>query len=304
MPGPTPPVDPELASLAEPGPPRGTPTLDELRRDGDFLIEERRASVRGPAPDVPVLVCRPAEAAGRLPVLLLPHGGGPRVGPPRRNLAYYLRLARELNAAVVAVAPRSAPDHLHPAASEDCLTVMTWLSACAHDLAMDTERVVLLGLGSAGTLAGGLALRLRDRLDLRPLGQMLLSPVLDDRTGTASAARPAPPGTGAPRTDEDARVHARGDLRGTSDVPPYAAPARAEDLSGLPPAYLEVGALDILRDEVVTYAQRVWAAGGDAELHVWAGAFYGFDFLAPAAALSRRARATRLDWLRRILIRS
>ncbi|WP_395575063.1 alpha/beta hydrolase [Streptomyces sp. BK79] len=298
MPGPTPPVDPELASLARPGPSRGTPTLDDLRRDGAFLIEERRASVRGPAPDVPVLVCRPAEAFGRLPVLLLPHGDGPRVGPTRQNLAYYLRLARELNAAVVAVDPRSAPDHRSPVTSEDCLTVVTWLSACAYDLAVDAERVVLLGFGGAGTLAGGLTLRLRDRLHLRPLGQMLLSPMLDDRTGTASAARPAPPCAGAPKTNEDAWAHVLGDLPGASDITPYTAP-----LSGLPPTYLEVGALDILRDEVVTYAQRIWAAGGDAELHVWAGAFPGFDFLAPAAALSRQARATRLDWLRRILIR-
>ncbi|WP_217145754.1 alpha/beta hydrolase [Streptomyces sp. AC627_RSS907] len=303
MPGPTPPVDPELASLADPGPLRGTPLLDDLRRDSAFLIEERRASVRGPAPDVPVLVCRPAEATGRLPVLLLPHGGGMDAGPARPHLAYYLRVARELNAAVVAVDHRSVPEHLFPVASEDCLTAVTWLSTCAHDLAVDADRVVLLGFGGAGALAGGLALRLRDRLGLRPLGQMLLSPMPDDRTGTATAARPAPPGVGAPRTNEDAWAHVLGGLRGAAGVPPYAAPARAEDLSGLPPTYLEVGALDVLRDEVVTCAQRVWAAGGDAELHVWAGAFHGFDFLAPAAALSRQARATRLDWLRRILVR-
>jgi acetyl esterase/lipase len=92
-----------------------------------------------------------------------------------------------------------------------------------------------------------------------------------------------------------------GERRGTPDVPPYAAPARAEDLSGLPPTYLEAGSAETFRDEVVAYASGIWAAGGDAELHVFPGGFHGFDFLVPAAALSRDARDARLKWLRRTL---
>ncbi|MEU7467560.1 alpha/beta hydrolase [Streptomyces sp. NPDC044984] len=300
---PAPPVDPELASMVGLGAPSSTSALEVLRRDGAFIIEERQASVQGPAPDVPVLVCRPREAIGRLPVLLLPHGGGMDLGSPRQNLGYYLHVARELNAAVVAIECRAAPEGLCPVAADDCLTVVTWLGACAQDLAVHAERVVLIGSGGAGALAGGLALRLRDRLDLRPLGQVLLSPLLHDRTVPPPDARPAHPGGWTARTIETAWTHLLGDHRGTSDVTPYAAPGRADDLSDLPPTYLEVGALDILRDEVVSYAHRMWATGGDAELHIWSGAFHGFDFLAPAAAVSRQARAARLDWLRRILIR-
>ncbi|MBT2414691.1 alpha/beta hydrolase [Streptomyces sp. ISL-12] len=297
------PVDPELAAMIGRVAPSSTPTLEVLRGGGAFIIEERRASVQGPAPDVPVLVCRPTEAIGRLPVLLLPHLGGMNLGATYQGLAYYLSVARELNAAVVAVECRSAPEGLCPVASDDCLTVVAWLGARAQDLAVDAERVVLLGFGGAGALAGGLALRLRDRFDLRPVGQVLLSPLLDDRTVTSQAVQSAHPGGWTPNTNEAAWTHLLGDRCGTSDVTPYAAPARAEDLSDLPPTYLEVGALDILRDEVITHAHRIWAAGGDAELHVWSGAFHGFDFLAPAAAVSRQARAARQDWLRRILVR-
>jgi acetyl esterase/lipase len=92
-----------------------------------------------------------------------------------------------------------------------------------------------------------------------------------------------------------------GEQRGGPDVPAYAAPARAEDLSGLPPAFLDVGSAESFRDEVVTYASRIWQAGGVAELHVWPGGFHGFDGLAPQAALSQTARAARLQWLRRIV---
>ncbi|MFE1751182.1 alpha/beta hydrolase fold domain-containing protein [Streptomyces anandii] len=81
------------------------------------------------------------------------------------------------------------------------------------------------------------------------------------------------------------------------------APARAEDLSGLPPAFLDVGSAETFRDEVVAYASRIWQAGGAAELHVWPGGFHGFDGFVPQAALSRAARAAQLDWLRRLLAR-
>jgi acetyl esterase/lipase len=92
-----------------------------------------------------------------------------------------------------------------------------------------------------------------------------------------------------------------GAARGGPDVPPYAAPARATDLSGLPAVFVDVGTADIFLDEDVAFAQRIWAAGGRADLHVWAGGYHGFDGLVPEAAVSRAARAARIDWLRRIL---
>ncbi len=84
-------------------------------------------------------------------------------------------------------------------------------------------------------------------------------------------------------------------------MPAYAAPARAEDLSGLPPAFLDVGSAETFRDEVVAYASRIWQAGGVAELHVWPGGFHGFDGFAPQAALSQSARSAHVGWLQRLL---
>jgi len=92
-----------------------------------------------------------------------------------------------------------------------------------------------------------------------------------------------------------------GDARGGPDVSPYAAPARAADLSDLPPAFIDVGSAETFRDEDVSYASRIWQAGGSAELHVWPGGFHGFAMITPDAALSREARAAQLSWLRRLL---
>ncbi|NEC11452.1 alpha/beta hydrolase, partial [Streptomyces sp. SID8014] len=92
-----------------------------------------------------------------------------------------------------------------------------------------------------------------------------------------------------------------GAAAGGPDVSPYAAPARAGDLAGLPPLYLDVGSAETFRDEGTAFTSRVWAAGGRAELHVWPGAFHGSDGLVPGARVSRAARAARLDWLRRVL---
>jgi acetyl esterase/lipase len=125
--------------------------------------------------------------------------------------------------------------------------------------------------------------------------------MLDDRNDTPSAAQLAHLGGWNPATNEAAWNHVLGDLRGTAEVPAWAAPARAEDVSGLPATYLEAGSVEMLRDEIVTYAGRIWAAGGDAELHVFPGGFHGFDFFVPTAALSGAARTARLNWLRRIL---
>jgi acetyl esterase/lipase len=143
----------------------------------------------------------------------------------------------------------------------------------------------------------------RDRGGPAIAGQLLLCPMLDDRNDTPSAVQMAGLGIWDRGANEVGWTALLGDARGGPNVPAYAAPARASDLSGLPPAYIDVGSAETFRDEAVTYASRIWQAGGDAELHVWPGGFHAFAGFAPQAALSKDAAAAPAAWLRRLLRR-
>lgn len=170
--------------------------------------------------------------------------------------------------------------------------------------AATAPRPIVCAIHGGGMVTGSHRLglpRARDRAGPRAIGQVLMCPMLDDRNDTPSAHQMA--GLGVwDRTSNDTGWSALlGAARGTADVSPYAAPARADDLSGLPPAFIDVGSAETFRDEDVAHASRIRQAGGSAELHVWPGGFHGFDGLVPQAALSRDARAARLRWLRRLL---
>ncbi|MFM9699666.1 alpha/beta hydrolase [Streptomyces europaeiscabiei] len=317
---PPPPFDPELAAvLAELGdqvPTTATPdgipaarerlngevpllTNDELSCGGLFDVQER--TVPGPpgAPDVSLLICRPTAVPAPRPIVYFTHPGGMIVGTNRLGLP--LDSAEELGLVVVSVEYRLAPEHPHPAPVEDCYAGLVWTAAHAKEIGGDPDRVVLAGGSAGGGLAAALALLARDRRGPRVLGQLLMCPMLDDRNDTLSAHQMAGLGVWDRTANETGWNALLGEARGTDDVEPYAAPARVADLSGLPPAFIDVGSAETFRDEDVTYASRIWQAGGSAELHVWPGGFHGFDGLVPEAALSVDAREARLRWLRRLL---
>ncbi|MGW7794313.1 alpha/beta hydrolase fold domain-containing protein, partial [Streptomyces tricolor] len=178
---------------------------------------------------------------------------------------------------------------------------LLWTAEHAREIGGDPDRIVVAGASAGGGLTAALTLLARDRRGPRPLGQLLMGPMLDDRNDTVSSRQMAGLGVWDRSANETAWTALLGDRRGGPGVSPYAAPARAADLCGLPPAFLDVGSAETFRDEVVGYASRIWQAGGVAELHVWPGGCHGFDALAPEAALSRTARAARVAWLRRLL---
>ncbi|CAF0867169.1 unnamed protein product [Rotaria sordida] len=158
-----------------------------------------------------------------------------------------------------------------------------------------------MGISSGGGLAAAMALMARDRKGPELHGQLLICPMLDDRNQTPSTYQFEGMGIWDRQSNLTGWAALLGNQRGGTDVSPYAAPSRAQNLSNLPPAYIDVGSTETFRDEAIDYAQRIWQAGGAAELHVWSGGFHGFTFLAPQAALSKFAVGASKNWYRRLL---
>lgn len=280
------------------------PSLEELGAGGAFEVTERLVPGPAGAPEVPLVIARPAGAAPAAPVIYHAHGGGMIGGNSRAGLADILReWAAPLGAVVVSVEYRLAPEHPFPAGAEDCYAGLVWTSGHAAEIGGDPGRLVVAGGSAGGGLACALALMVRDREGPLLIGQLAMCPMLDDRNDTPSARQMNGIGLWDRRANHVGWASLLGPLRGTADVSPYAAPARAADLSRMAPAFIDVGSAETYRDEAVAYATRIWQAGGDAELHVWAGGFHGFDQVHPHAALSLDARQARFRWLRRILDR-
>ncbi|MFJ6047802.1 alpha/beta hydrolase [Streptomyces sp. NPDC092307] len=320
--GDAPPLDPELSlvlaalgdAVREPLTPenlaaqqeqdlatRPRPTVSELRAGGLFEVDELRV----PGRDVTLVSARPAGAVGPLPLLYYMHGGGMVVGNAPSVMPQLLQeWALPLGLAVMSVEYGLAPQVRYPEPVEDCYAGLVWAAEHARELGIDADRIIIGGKSAGGGLAAALALLTRDRGGPAPIGQLLLCPMLDDRNTTFSSHQMAGVDIWDRTSNATGWQALLGDRYGAPDLSPYAAPARATDLSGLPPAFIDVGSVETFRDEDVAYADALWRAGGQAELHVWPGAFHGFDGLAPEAALSQDARDARTRWLRRVLTQS
>lgn len=286
---------------------RPRPTVRDLRADGRFEVAELRVPGAPGGPDITLVSARPAGLTGPLPLLYYLHGGGMIMGNAWSVLPRLLReWALPLGLAVVSVEYRLAPQAQYPAPLEDCYAGFLWAAehaagGAAAGPGIDPDRIIVGGKSAGGGLAAALALLARDRGGPTPIGQLLLCPMLDDRNDTCSSRQMAGIDTWDRTSNATAWRALLGDRYGSADLPPYAAPARATDLSGLPPAYLDVGSAETFRDETVAYADAIWRAGGQAELHVWPGACHGFDTWAPRAAVSQDARHARTRWLGRLL---
>jgi acetyl esterase len=268
-----------------PIPPRGEPEIypgmalsDEQRAGLD--IEER--FVPGD-PDVRVLVYRPKGATGPLPLVLAVHGGAFCLlradSFPAADAGWALRHG----ALVVSVDYRLAPEHPFPAAPEDCYAALLWATS---ELDIDPDQVVVTGGSAGGALAAAVALMARDRGGPAIALQALLIPVLDDRLRTASQHQMAETQGFTSGAAEGMWLHYLGADADRSATSPYAAPARAESLAGLPPAFIQVNGLDPLRDEGIEYALRLLADGVPVELYCGPGLYHGAPPLDPRVALT------------------
>jgi acetyl esterase/lipase len=230
------------------------------------------------------------SAAGPAAVYL--HGGGMILGTVALHDRLVAGYAADSGVPLLAVDYRRAPEHPHPAPAEDAYAGVAWLAAHASELGVDPARIAVMGDSAGAGLAAAAALLARDR-GLPLAKQILIYPMLDDRNVTPDPA--LAPWAGWSYDDNYTGWHALlGDRIAGPDVPAYAAPARAADLSGLPATYVEVGELDIFRDEAIEYARRIALTGTSVELHVHPGCPHGFDRITAQADVVRRARGDRL----------
>lgn len=260
-------------------------------------------AVRGPAgaPDVSIRIYRPQAVQGPLPTILHLHGGGFVLGSAAAFEGAHRSLVDTLQCGLVAVDYRLAPETRFPGAVEDAYAALAWLrkNGAEHDI--DGERIGVMGESAGGGLAASLALLARDRGEHLLRFQHLIYPMLDDRTCVSATPHPfAGEFVWNRASNEFGWASLLGEAPGAPDVSPYAAAARASDLTDLPPTFISTGALDLFVDEDIDYARRLGRAGVPVELHVYPGAFHGFD-LVPGARVAATARRDSLDALRRAL---
>lgn len=251
----------------------------------DVKWEDRNIAGPAGAPEVMVRIYRPPTGEGVKPGLLYIHGGGFCVGSVEGEHVGAASTCAAVDAVVVSVEYRLAPEHPYPAPLEDCHAALQWMHQEAASLGIDPAHIGIMGQSAGGGLSAGLALLARDRGGPAICYQMLGIPELDDRLETPSMTQ----FTDTPLWNRPNAVmswkYYLGEL--ASDPPIYAAPSRATDLSGLPPAYVSTMEFDPLRDEGILYALKLLECGVSVELHQFAGTFHGSSLMGDAE-VSRR----------------
>lgn len=259
-------------------PPR--PSSDKLE------VEEIRITAAAGQSDVGGLLYRPT-GAGTRPAILNLHGGGFVAGDARREDESMRKLALALDAVILSLDYRLAPETPFPGALDDGYAALGWLHDHSDRLEIDPSRIALRGVSAGGGIAAGLALLARDRGGPGIAFMLLIYPMLDDRTGPhAFAGRYVWP-IEANRFGWDCYL---GDAAGTDAVSYYAAPARAQDLAGMPASFIAIGAIDLFIDEDLRFAQALIGAGVVTELHVYPGAYHGFPLITGAGVAARLER--------------
>lgn len=299
-------VDPDLVAALELLPDLGSishETLADVRR---LLAEGRQAEpiagvttewvvldgIDG-SPDLPALLQRPTTP-GPHPAILNLHGGGFVAGTAAREEGPMQLLCAALDAVILSVEYRLAPEHPFPAALDDAWTGLRWLHGTATELGIDTARIAVRGVSAGGGIAAGLALSVRDRKGPQIAFLSLVYPMLDDRTKAhPTAGRYVWP-------IEANRFGWASYLGGMAQSSIYAAPARCDDLTGLPATFIATGSIDLFVDENILFAQHLMRVGVATELHVYPGAYHGF-VLMTASAPARQFERDQLAAMRRAL---
>ena len=270
-----------------------------LTRGGAVVLEEHLVPGTDTTPDIPLLVLRPADQTAALPAILYIHGGGGVAGNRRSEMSEVTGWIERIGVVVVSVDYRLAPEHTLTAMMDDVYAGLVWTAVNAADLRIDPTRLMIAGSSAGGALTAVLAAVARDRGGPAISHQILLSPALDDRCETPSSYEFNAGGMLDHVSVVESWKNVLGEGTDRDNLPVYASAARIKDLTGLPPAFIEVGTAEPLRDEALEYATRLSHADVPVELHVWPGAYHGSVMFVPDARLSQAALATREMYLAR-----
>ncbi|KAI1120445.1 Alpha/Beta hydrolase protein [Nemania abortiva] len=252
--------------------------------------------------EVILSIFRPkAPSNSRFPTLYYVHGGGQVSGNRFTATDKIMDYFGEVKIVCVSVEYRLAPEHPAPAGVYDSYAGLVWAVDHAAELGIDAAKIFVVGGSGGAPIALGTSMLCRNNQKPYPLAQMILTPMLDDRDNTVSAEQFARDGPWCGTTNRMAWDHVLGSKRGRPDVSGLEAPAREMDLAGLPPTFVDAGECEVFRDEAVAFASQLWKCGVSAELHVWPGAYHGFDILTADAPISRESRAAKANWIKRIL---
>jgi len=267
----------------------------------EIPVEMRKIPGPAGAPELGIVIIN-AQPGKSLPGILHTHGGGYVLGDAASNAVPLQHLAQALDCVIVSVEYRLAPETTWQGSIEDNYTGLKWLHDHAAELGVDPDRIAVMGESAGGGHAALLALAARDRGEVPILLQVLIYPMLDDRTGSSRAV---PESIGklvwTAASNRFGWASFLGQAPGTDSVPSAAVPARREDLAGLPPAFIGVGGIDLFVDEDIEYARRLTDAGVPTELVVVPGAFHGFDGIGADTVLAKQFNEAKIAALRRAL---
>jgi len=275
--------------------------LPGYKLPGDLHIENRFVMGQDSGTKIRLRVYQPESTPAPTPVLVWLHGGGYVIGRPEMDDHICVEYVRALGITVVSVDYRLAPRDPFPAGLEDSYAALVWVGSQSRQLGVDPRRIAVGGASAGGGLAAALTQLAYDRGEIKPLFQLLVYPMLDDRTVLRAEVDDSSSLVWTQKSNRYGWESYLGQACGAETVPAYAVPARRTDLSGLPPAWIGVGSLDMFHDEDLAYGRRLLEFGVECELLVVPGAFHGFDVFDQGVPLVRDFRRSQIAALRRHL---
>ncbi len=277
--------------------------MPALKTPADILVENIYAAGQDGQAKIRLRIYKSKTVTPPAPVLIWLHGGGYVMGKPEMDDHRCIEYARQAGIVVVSVDYRYAPKHPFPTGLEDAYFALKWVEAHSQQLGVDGKRIAVGGASAGGGLAAALAQLAHDKQEIEPVFQLLVYPMLDDRTALRTDIDDSYNFTWPQENNRYGWGSYLGGNYGAEDTPAYAVPARRGDPSGLPSAWIGVGTLDVFYEEDTAYARRLNACGVDCEMHDVPGAFHGFDVFDPQLPVVQEFRSSQINALKKYLFR-